>query len=58
MTEGLRVHEPNKCFDPGYGADCDGIAEYVENPYIADVYGASVKEWICNGRYSGMIGDI
>lgn len=54
----MRVHEPGECFDSLYGAECNGIASYVVDPYVQEIYGEIVYEWICDGVYEGKCMDI
>lgn len=53
-----KVHEPGDCLDRGYGQDCEGLAEWCENPYVQEIYNESEWEWICPGVYHGMCMDI
>ena len=57
-TVAIRAHERGKCPDAAYGHNCSGWATKRENPFVADVYGESKFEWLCEGVYTGMIGDI
>lgn len=56
--ERKQVHLRGECTDRAYGKNCDGWAEWVEDPYAADIWGDSVYDWYCDGEYTGRMMDI
>ena len=52
------LHEPGECPDTGYGANCDGIGHWQENPFGAEVYDDFTKSYICDGVAHGAAMDI
>lgn len=56
--ERKQVHLRGECTDRAYGKNCDGWAEWVEDPYAADIWGDSVYDWYCDGEYTGRAMDI
>lgn len=53
-----RVHEPRECFDRLYGEDCDGLADWVPDPYLEEIHGEREFGWFCPGVYHGLCMDI
>lgn len=58
MSEKRKVHEPGECFDSAYGKDCDGMAEYVPDPYAEEIHEVTIYDWFCPGVYTGHCMDI